>query len=140
MTLSFDTATKKVSSLHVNTYMDDPKDVVTLAVQMASLPRSSASFFRRWAVGEELPREFSVPCRRVHIGTGPSSALDRFRSSRLKGNISKRQVYTLAADSRVLCFGSGCLSGLAATEDRVDTGGHASANARDALSYVLILA
>jgi hypothetical protein len=38
MTLSFDTATKKVSSLKVNTYLDDPKDVVTLAVQMASLP------------------------------------------------------------------------------------------------------
>src|SRR5215813_633335 len=34
MTLSFDTATKKVSSLNVNTYMDDPKDVVSLAVQM----------------------------------------------------------------------------------------------------------
>lgn len=38
MTLSFNAATKKVSSLKVNTYMDDPKDVVTLAVQMASLP------------------------------------------------------------------------------------------------------
>jgi len=38
MTLSFDTATKKVSALNVNTYMDDPKDVVTLAVHMASLP------------------------------------------------------------------------------------------------------
>ncbi|MGA8490712.1 MAG: hypothetical protein WB711_09840 [Terriglobales bacterium] len=38
MTLSFDTATKKVGSLKVNTYLDDPKDVVTLAVQMASLP------------------------------------------------------------------------------------------------------
>jgi len=38
MTLSFDTATKKVSSLNVNTYLDDPKDVVTLAVKMASLP------------------------------------------------------------------------------------------------------
>ena len=38
MTLSFDTATKKVSGLNVNTYLDDPKDVVTLAVQMASLP------------------------------------------------------------------------------------------------------
>jgi len=38
MTLSFDTATKKLSSLNVNTYMDDPKDVVTLAVKMASLP------------------------------------------------------------------------------------------------------
>jgi hypothetical protein len=38
MTLSFGTATRKVSSLNVNTYMDDPKDVVTLAVQMSSLP------------------------------------------------------------------------------------------------------
>ena len=38
MTLSFDTATKKVSSVNVNTYLDDPKDVVTLAVKMASLP------------------------------------------------------------------------------------------------------
>lgn len=38
MTLSFDTATKKVSSLNVNTYMDDPKDVVTLTAKMASLP------------------------------------------------------------------------------------------------------
>jgi len=38
MTLSFDTATRKVSALNVNTYMDDPKDVVTLAVKMASLP------------------------------------------------------------------------------------------------------
>src|SRR5215469_148039 len=38
MTLSFSTATRKVSSLNVNTYMDDPKDVVTLAVQISSLP------------------------------------------------------------------------------------------------------
>jgi hypothetical protein len=38
MTLSFDTATKKISSVNVNTYLDDPKDVVTLAVQFASLP------------------------------------------------------------------------------------------------------
>lgn len=38
MTLLFDTSTKKVTGLKVNTYMDDPKDVVTLAVQMASLP------------------------------------------------------------------------------------------------------
>jgi hypothetical protein len=38
MTLSFDTTSKKVSGLKVNTYMDDPKNVVTLAVQMASLP------------------------------------------------------------------------------------------------------
>ena len=38
MTLSFDTAAKKITALNVNTYMDDPKDVVTLAVQFASLP------------------------------------------------------------------------------------------------------
>jgi hypothetical protein len=37
LTLSFDTAAKKISSLDVNTYMDDPKDVVSLAVKFASL-------------------------------------------------------------------------------------------------------
>jgi hypothetical protein len=41
MTLSFNTATKKISALSVNTYMDEPKDVVTLAVQFASLPDST---------------------------------------------------------------------------------------------------
>jgi hypothetical protein len=38
MTLAFNTAAKKITTLNVNTYMDDPKDTVTLAVQMASLP------------------------------------------------------------------------------------------------------
>lgn len=38
MTLSFDTATKKISALNVNTYLDDPKDAVTLAAKMGSLP------------------------------------------------------------------------------------------------------
>jgi hypothetical protein len=38
MTLSFGTTAKKISSVKVNTYMDDPKDTVTLAVQMDSLP------------------------------------------------------------------------------------------------------
>ena len=38
MTLGFDSAAKKISTINVNTYMDDPKDAVTLAVQMASLP------------------------------------------------------------------------------------------------------
>jgi hypothetical protein len=38
MTLSFDTAAKKVSSVIINTYMGTPQDVVTLQVQMASLP------------------------------------------------------------------------------------------------------
>jgi len=38
MTISFNTAAKKISTINVNTYMDDPKDVVTLAIQFASLP------------------------------------------------------------------------------------------------------
>jgi hypothetical protein len=38
MTLSFDPAARKISSINVKTYMDDPKDAVTLAVQFASLP------------------------------------------------------------------------------------------------------
>ena len=38
MTLSFETATKKIQSLDVNTYMGEAKDVVTLAVQFGSLP------------------------------------------------------------------------------------------------------
>jgi len=38
MTLSFDSAAKKIMSLSVNTYMGDAKDAVTLQVQMASLP------------------------------------------------------------------------------------------------------
>ena len=38
MTISFDTATKKIQSLNVDTYMGQAKDVVTLAVQFASLP------------------------------------------------------------------------------------------------------
>jgi type II secretory pathway pseudopilin PulG len=38
MTLTFDTAARKISSLNINTYMEEPKDAVTLQVQMASLP------------------------------------------------------------------------------------------------------
>lgn len=38
MTLTFDTATKKISSLNINTYMGQEKDAVTLQVQMGSLP------------------------------------------------------------------------------------------------------
>ena len=38
MTLRFESATKKVVSLSVNTYMGDAKDAVTLQVHMASLP------------------------------------------------------------------------------------------------------
>jgi type II secretory pathway pseudopilin PulG len=38
MTVSFDTAAKKVQQVNVNTYLDEPKDVVTLSLQFASLP------------------------------------------------------------------------------------------------------
>jgi hypothetical protein len=38
MTLTFDTATKKVVSLDINTYMGDEKDAVTLHATMATLP------------------------------------------------------------------------------------------------------
>ena len=36
MTVSFDPGTKKITGLNVDTYMDNPKDVVTLAVQFSS--------------------------------------------------------------------------------------------------------
>jgi hypothetical protein len=38
MTLTFDPASKKITSLSVNTYMGQAKDAVTLQVRMASLP------------------------------------------------------------------------------------------------------
>jgi hypothetical protein len=38
MTIAFDTGTRKISTINVNTFMDSPSDAVTLAVQMASLP------------------------------------------------------------------------------------------------------
>lgn len=38
MTLTFDTAAKKITSLNINTYMGEEKDAVTLQVQMGSLP------------------------------------------------------------------------------------------------------
>src|SRR5271169_2344173 len=38
MTLTFDTATKKITGLNISTYMGDAKDAVTLQVQMGSLP------------------------------------------------------------------------------------------------------
>jgi len=41
MTISFNTAAKKISALNVNTYMDNPQDLVTLAVRFASLPDST---------------------------------------------------------------------------------------------------
>jgi predicted GNAT family acetyltransferase len=37
MTLTFNTATKKISALKIDTYMGEEKDVVTLQVQMATL-------------------------------------------------------------------------------------------------------
>ena len=41
MTITFNTAAKKISNINVNTYMDNPQDVVTLAIQFASLPDST---------------------------------------------------------------------------------------------------
>src|SRR5579871_4022164 len=38
MTITFDPATKKMTAINVDTYMDEPKDVVTLAINEASLP------------------------------------------------------------------------------------------------------
>lgn len=38
MTITFNPQTKKITSLNVNTYTDKPSEVVTLAVQFASLP------------------------------------------------------------------------------------------------------
>jgi len=38
MTITFDMASKKIQSLNVNTYVGDPKGVVTLTAQFASLP------------------------------------------------------------------------------------------------------
>ena len=38
MTLTFDTNAKKITSLNINSYMGEEKDVVTLHVQMGSLP------------------------------------------------------------------------------------------------------
>jgi len=38
MTIAFDTATKKVQSLNVNSYVGDPKSTISLAAQFASLP------------------------------------------------------------------------------------------------------
>jgi hypothetical protein len=38
MTLAFDPASKKIQTVNVNTYLDDPKQVVTLGIKFASLP------------------------------------------------------------------------------------------------------
>ncbi|MGA3210936.1 MAG: hypothetical protein ABSD20_06475 [Terriglobales bacterium] len=38
MTIVYDSVAKKVVSISINTYMDNPKDVVTLTLQFASLP------------------------------------------------------------------------------------------------------
>jgi hypothetical protein len=38
MAFSFDEATKKMSNLNINTYLDAPADAVTVAVQFATLP------------------------------------------------------------------------------------------------------
>ena len=67
MTLSFDTAARKISSVNVSTYMDNPKDGVTLTVQMASLPDGTnyltRSIGRRQECQEMLNRQYES-CKR----------------------------------------------------------------------------
>jgi hypothetical protein len=41
LTISFNTAEKRITALNVDTYLDDPNDTVSLAVQFASLPDST---------------------------------------------------------------------------------------------------
>ena len=50
MTVFFNTATKKIRSLNVNTYMGEAKDAVTLAVQFASLP-DGTNYSRQTVLG-----------------------------------------------------------------------------------------
>ena len=38
MTIGFDTAAKKIRTLNVKSYLDNPQDGVTLLVEFASLP------------------------------------------------------------------------------------------------------
>ncbi|QNI31962.1 hypothetical protein H7849_23585 [Alloacidobacterium dinghuense] len=38
MTVAFDTTSKKIQTINVNTYLDEPKDIVTLQVTFATLP------------------------------------------------------------------------------------------------------
>jgi hypothetical protein len=47
MTLTFDTASKKINALNVNTYMGKEKDVVTLQVLMATLPNGGPNYTQR---------------------------------------------------------------------------------------------
>ncbi len=47
LTLTFDTASKKINSINVNTYMGKEKDVVTLQVQMATLPNGGPNYTER---------------------------------------------------------------------------------------------
>jgi hypothetical protein len=45
--ITFDTASKKIVSLNVNTYMGQAKDAVTLQVQMATLPNGGPNYTQR---------------------------------------------------------------------------------------------
>lgn len=46
MTITFDPQARKITGLAVNTYMDDPKDTVSLQVEMGSLP-DGTNFMRQ---------------------------------------------------------------------------------------------
>jgi hypothetical protein len=58
MTLTFDTAARKITGLHVNTYMGETKDTVTLQVQMASLP--DATNYARQTVLDASAKKLQV--------------------------------------------------------------------------------
>ena len=72
MTFAFDSAAKKISSINVNTYLDDPKDVVTLAVNFASLPDGTNHVQRSVldATGEKIEVTVTAEGRgRLHVRT-----------------------------------------------------------------------
>jgi hypothetical protein len=58
MTLTFDTAARKITALHVDTYMGEIKDTVTLQVQMASLP--DATNYARQTVLDAAAKKLQV--------------------------------------------------------------------------------
>jgi hypothetical protein len=64
MTLSFNTAAKKTQQLNVNTYLNDPKDAVTLTVQFASLPD-----------GTNYPQQtmLDAPAKKIQVTTTNSN-------------------------------------------------------------------
>ena len=82
MTLTFDTATKKITSLNISTYMGQKKDAVTLQVQMGSLP--DGTNYEQQTVLNATAKlgsnndEFELPetWRVVNLGSLPTASPD----------------------------------------------------------------